>query len=117
AAVAKTAKVGGVHQANVAGLRAVNDHDIVLIQLLALVDEFHGRNRSALKRSATIARAGPRQAAPRQNTCTGSGASPCPAGAARPGSTRAPRPVVACAPHAHLRYPPASRHTRRPACP
>jgi hypothetical protein len=43
AAILETAKVGIAHQADVAGLGALDDNDIVFVEVLALVDEFHGR--------------------------------------------------------------------------
>jgi hypothetical protein len=39
--VPEGAKVGIVHQADVAGLRTLDDHQIALFQMLALMDEFH----------------------------------------------------------------------------
>ena len=41
AAIFEAAKVGVVHQADVAGLGALNDDDVVFVEVLALVDKFH----------------------------------------------------------------------------
>ncbi|MNG84935.1 hypothetical protein D3C76_786090 [compost metagenome] len=41
AAVLEAAEVGVVHQADVAALGALDDDDIVLVEVLALVYEFH----------------------------------------------------------------------------
>jgi hypothetical protein len=41
ATVSEGAEVGIVHQADIAGLRTLDDHQIALFQLLALMDEFH----------------------------------------------------------------------------
>mgnify|MGYP001611248628 CR=1 FL=1 len=40
-AVLETAEIGIVHQADVAGLRAFDDDDVVLVEVLALVYELH----------------------------------------------------------------------------
>jgi hypothetical protein len=42
-AVLEGAEVGVVHQTDVAGLRALDDDDVVFVEVLALVNEFHGR--------------------------------------------------------------------------
>jgi hypothetical protein len=42
-AILETAEVRVVHQANVARLGAFDDDNVVFIEVLALVDEFHGR--------------------------------------------------------------------------
>jgi hypothetical protein len=41
AAVLETAKVSIVHQANIAGLGALDNDEIILVEVFALVDEFH----------------------------------------------------------------------------
>jgi hypothetical protein len=41
AAILEAAEVGIAHQADVAGLRYLDDDDVVLIQVFALVYEFH----------------------------------------------------------------------------
>lgn len=41
AAVLEAAKVRIAHQANIAGLRAFDDDNVSLVEVLALVDEFH----------------------------------------------------------------------------
>jgi hypothetical protein len=41
-AIFEAAEVGVVHQTDVAHLGALNDDDIVLIEVLALMDKFHG---------------------------------------------------------------------------
>jgi hypothetical protein len=42
ATVLEAAEIGVVHQADVTHLGAFDDHDIVLVEVLALMDEFHG---------------------------------------------------------------------------
>ena len=41
AAILETAKVGVAHQADIARLRAFDDNNVSLIEVLTLVDEFH----------------------------------------------------------------------------
>jgi hypothetical protein len=41
-AVLETAKVGIAHEADVAGVGALDHHDVAFVEVLALVDEFHG---------------------------------------------------------------------------
>ncbi|MDF5813570.1 hypothetical protein P4118_24645 [Pseudomonas aeruginosa] len=41
-AILETAEIGVVHQADIALLRALDDHDVVFVEVFALVDEFHG---------------------------------------------------------------------------
>ena len=42
AAIFEAAKVRIAHQANIAGLRAFDDDNVSLVEVLTLVDEFHG---------------------------------------------------------------------------
>ena len=42
-AILERAEVGVVHQSDVAGLRALDDDNVVFVEVLALVNEFHGR--------------------------------------------------------------------------
>ncbi|MNF14345.1 hypothetical protein D3C80_2165350 [compost metagenome] len=48
-AILEAAEVRIVHQADVAGLRAFDDDQVVLVQLLALVNEFHRGFQSCLR--------------------------------------------------------------------
>jgi hypothetical protein len=41
AAIFEAAEIGVVHQTDVAHLRALNDDDVVFVEVLALVDKFH----------------------------------------------------------------------------
>jgi hypothetical protein len=41
AAIFEAAEIGVVHQADVAGLGALDDDDVVFVEVLALVDKFH----------------------------------------------------------------------------
>ena len=47
AAILEAAEVGITHQANVAGLRALDHDDIVFVEVLALVYEFHLLSQAA----------------------------------------------------------------------
>ena len=52
AAVLETAEIRIAHQADIAGLRAVDDDQIVFIEMLALVNELHVLLRLALSNRA-----------------------------------------------------------------
>jgi hypothetical protein len=41
-AILEAAKVGVVHESNIAGVGALDDDDIVFVQVLSLVNELHG---------------------------------------------------------------------------
>jgi hypothetical protein len=41
ATILEAAEIGVVHQADVAHLRALDDDDVVFVEVLALVDKFH----------------------------------------------------------------------------
>src|SRR5690606_763022 len=47
-AISEAAKVLVVHQANIAGLRALDDHIVIFIEVFALVNELHVPLRTAL---------------------------------------------------------------------
>jgi hypothetical protein len=47
-AILEAAEVGIVHQTDIAELGALDDDQIVFVEVLALVDEFHGGSGDAL---------------------------------------------------------------------
>jgi hypothetical protein len=41
-AILEAAEIGITHEADIAGVRTLDDHDVIFVEVFALVDEFHG---------------------------------------------------------------------------